>query len=83
MAKIQKAKTNGKKLHRFLTYRGFVVGVYKYPDGRLIGEALLRDPEKLPNGKTLDLNTYLHGFSREQIKKLKAQVLELASPSLS
>ena len=83
LAKIQKSKSNGKKLHRFLTYRGYVVGVYKHSDGRLIGEVLTRDPENLPKGKTLDLNTYLHGFSREQIKKLKAQVLELASPSLS
>lgn len=83
MVKLQKAKQNGKKLHRYLTYRGHVVGIYRYPDGRLIGEVLSRDPEKLPKRRTLDLNTYLDGFSRGQVKKLKAQVLALASPSLS
>jgi hypothetical protein len=36
------------------------------------------DPQRLPKGITLDLNTYLEGFTREQVKRLKASVLRLA-----
>ena len=62
----------------FLTYRGHVVGLY--PDGKdkLKGRLLNRDPNRLPKSKTLNLNHYIEGFSREQIKNFKSCVLQLA-----
>lgn len=81
----QAAKRNGKppQPRMFLTYREYVVGLY--PNGKdsegnqtYRGRLLHRDPEKLPKSRTLDLNTYLPGFTREQVKRLKAKVLAVA-----
>ncbi len=63
---------------KFLTYRGHVVGLYRNGDGKLIARLLRRNPDKLPKSKTLNLNTYIEGFTREQIKRFKACVLQLA-----
>jgi hypothetical protein len=66
------------KPKRYLTYRGHVVGLYPNGKGTLTARLLKRDPESLPKRLTLDLNTYLEGFSREQIKAFKRAVLSLA-----
>lgn len=66
----------------FLTYRGTVVGLF--PNGkengekRLVARLLKRDPDKLPKARTIDLNHWCDGFTREQIKRFKACVLKLA-----
>jgi len=62
---------------KFATYRGYVVGFYRR-DGVLVPRLLRRKPEGLPKGKTLDLNRYIEGFTREQVKNLKSAVLQLA-----
>ncbi|RJO60434.1 MAG: hypothetical protein C4542_09040 [Dehalococcoidia bacterium] len=68
-----KAKTEPSK---FLTYKGFVVGLVKSPfDSRLHPIQLKRDPTKLPKAKTINLDTYCDGFSRDQIKEFKKCVL--------
>lgn len=64
---------------KFLTYKGMVVALVPRDvngERRLLPEALKRDPAKLPKGKTLDLNTYLQGYSRDQIKAFKRCVLQ-------
>lgn len=66
------------KPYRFVTYRGHVVGFYSSGNGTLTPRLLGRNPDYLPKGKTLDLNHYIDGFSRERIKSLKATVLSLA-----
>lgn len=63
---------------KFATYRGYVVGFYRR-DGVLVPRLLRRKPEGLPKGKTLDLNHYIEGFTREQVKNLKSAILQLAS----
>ena len=75
----QKHKREAQTPVKFLTYRGSVVGLYPDGDGgrTLVGRLLQRNPENLPRSKTLDLNTYLEGFTREQIKKMKAGILQL------
>lgn len=63
---------------KFLVYQGSVVGLF--PNGKTTEDGqqqfspvlLKRDPEKLPKGKTLQLDQYLEGYTRQQIKKLKA-----------
>lgn len=67
------------KASRYLTYRGHVVGLYPSGGGNLKARLLKRDPKHLPKSRTLDLNTYLEGFDRDQIKRFKAGVLKLAN----
>lgn len=62
---------------KFISYRGHVVGLYRNGDA-LVARLLKRDPEKLVKSKTIDLNKYCPGFTREQIKKMKRCVLHLA-----
>ena len=83
-AKIAKEERRSRcqtdKPEKFLTYQGIVVGLYPAKDGKTFrGELLLkRDADKLPKYQTLNLDTYLDGFTREQIKRLKAGILHLA-----
>ena len=67
------------KVARFLTYRGIVVGLYPNGNGKLKAQLLRRSPEGLPKSLTLDLNTYLEGFTREQVKAFNRCVLSLAN----
>jgi hypothetical protein len=62
----------------FLTYRGHVVGLFSDGNGTLKGQLLRRNPEKLPRKKTINLNIYCEGYTREIIKRFKACVLQLA-----
>lgn len=64
---------------KFLTYRGNVVGLFKNGGKALRARLLRRSAAGLPKNKTLDLNTYLPGFDRTQIKAFKACVLQLAN----
>jgi hypothetical protein len=66
------------KPSKFLTYRGHVVGMFPAGKGMLKPRLLSRSPKGLPKSRTLDLNTYLEGFDRDTIKRLKATVLNLA-----
>jgi len=81
LAKIEadKRRKEATKPVKYLTYKGHVVALYRNGGGKLKGELLRIDPKRLPKAKTLDLNTYLEGFSREQVKRLKASVLKLAA----
>jgi hypothetical protein len=78
-AKIDREKRlrRAEKPVKFATYRGYVVGFYRH-DGVLTPRLLRRKPEGLPRGKTLDLNHYIEGFTREQVKNLKSAILQLA-----
>ena len=62
----------------FLTYRGHVVGLFENGGGMLKAYLLGRNPDRLPKGKTIDLNGWCDGFSRDKIKEFKACVLRLA-----
>ena len=79
-AKLDKEKRlrQPEKPVKFATYHGHVVGFYRH-DGVLVPRLLRRKPEGLPKGKTLDLNHYIEGFTREQVKNLKSAVLQLAA----
>ena len=63
---------------KYATYRGHVVGFYRR-DGGLVPRLLRCKPEGLPRGKTLDLNHYIEGFTREQVKNLKSAILQVAA----
>lgn len=79
-AKLDKEKRLRKteKPVKFATYRGYVVGFYRH-NSVLVPRLLRWKPEGSPKGKTLDLNHYIEGFTREQVKRLKSAILQLAS----
>ena len=75
-AQKQRAKT--RQPQKYLTYRGIVVGLVTNGKGKLSPRLLKRSPDYLPKRATIDLNTYIEGFSRAEIKRFKACVLTLA-----
>ena len=78
-AERHKRAAQSDKPVKFLTYRGYVVGLYHNGNGKLIPKLLKCSLDNLPKAKTLDLNTYLPGFDRSQIKAFKRAVLQLAN----
>ena len=60
-------------------YRGSVVGLFPNGDGKLIARLLNMSLDRLPKSRTLNLDRYCEGYTREQIKRFKATVLRLAS----
>jgi len=73
---MSKAKVKVKPRH-FLTYRGHVVGLFPNGGKTLKAQLLKRSPKGLPKRRTLDLNIYCEGFTRETIKSFKACILQL------
>ena len=67
---------------KYLTYRGYVVGLYPVGKGILKPRAETRNADKLPKAKTINLNEWCEGFTREKIKEFKACVLSLCAPSV-
>lgn len=64
---------------KFATYHGHVIGFYRLgKDGILVPRLLRRKAEGLPKGKTLNLNEYIEGLRRDQVKKIKTAILQLA-----
>ncbi len=76
--KIASMSKRKEQPRHFLTYRGHVVGLYPNGGKQLIPRLLRCSAERLPKGKTVDLNHYCTGYSREVIKRFKACVLQLA-----
>ena len=78
-AKIDKENRlrQAEKPVKYATYQGHVVGFYR-ENGHLVPRLLRRKPEGLPKGNTLDLNHYIPGFTREQVKNLKSAIFQLA-----
>lgn len=64
---------------RFLTYRGNVVGLFPNGGDKLKPRLLRRAAGRLPKGRTVNLNVWCDGFSRQTIKRFKACVLTLAN----
>ena len=76
---VEKIKREAKsgRVDRFITYQDNVIGLIPKGNGQFIATVLKRDAAKLPASKTLDLNQYCAGFSRQQIKGLKAKIKSL------
>lgn len=78
-AECRNKNSQAEKPVKFLTYQGHVVGLYPNGNNSLKARLLSRNPSNLPKTKTLDLNIYLPGFTRKQIKAFKRCVLQLAN----
>ncbi len=75
----EKRKHQAEQPVKFATYRGRVVGFYRNGGDKFITRLLRRSAENLPKNKTLDLNTYIEGMTRDQVKKIKSAILRLAN----
>jgi len=78
-AERHKRATQSEEPVKFLTYRGYVVGLYRNGNGMLTPKLLRRSPDNLPKKRTLNLNRYCEGFTRQEVKRFKACVLQLAN----
>ena len=80
-SKLESSKRKAKAVQpvKFATYQGYVVGFYPDGGGKLVPRLLRRKPENLPKSRTLDLNHYIDGFTREQVKRIKTTILQLAN----
>lgn len=67
------------KPFRYLTYRDNVVGLFRNGKGTLTPRLLTRRPDTLPKPNTIDLNNWVEGFTRQEIKRFKACVLQCAN----
>ena len=74
-----KLKAKGEKAVKFAHYRGNVIGFFPNGGKKLVARLIRRNPEKLPKNNTLDLNTYIEGMTREQVKRIKSAILTLAN----
>lgn len=64
---------------RFITYQGKVISMVNLGGGMGKYQASNKPPEKLPKVKTIDLNVFCEGFTREEVKRLKRLVLSLTN----
>ena len=77
--KSQTRKCKAEEPVKFATYQGHVIGFFRNGGGKLEARLLRRKPESLPKGITIDLNTYVEGMTRDQVKKIKSAILTLAN----
>ena len=75
----RKSKSKAEQPVKFATYQGYVVGFYPNGGGKLVPRLLRRKPENLPRSRTLDLNHYIEGFTRTQVKRIKTVILQLSN----
>lgn len=73
------ARRTPAKAVKFLHYRGIVVGLFPKAKeaGVFVPRLIRRDVEKLPKCRTFDLDGYVEGFDREQVKAFKRTCLVL------
>ena len=64
---------------KFATYRGHVIGFYRNGSDKLDVRLLRRSPDNLPRTNTINLDTYVEGMTRDQVKKIKSAILQLAN----
>jgi len=74
-----KRKSKAEQPVKYATYKGHVIGFYRNGGGNLVARLVRRNPDNLPKSITLDLNTYIEGFDRTQIKKIKSAILTLSN----
>ena len=70
---------NRSRPFKFATYQGHVIAFFRVGGGSLKYTLLERNPDSLPKADTIDLNTYIDGYTREQVKKIKSAILQVAN----
>lgn len=65
------------KLTKVVYWRGFAVAYLAMPDGRTRLEPELRELDKLPKGKLTNLDSYVAGLTRDEVKRLQRDVMRV------
>ena len=76
-----------KKAWKLLHWKGVVVGIFPNgngPDGQAVYQPrrVFKSLDQLPKDKVIDLDTYIPGFTRQQIRGMKATLKQLAPREL-
>jgi len=66
------------KPFRYATYNGTTVEFHPVGKGVFKAQFCDRNPDTLPQSLLINLNKWCEGFTREQVKKLKRQILSFA-----
>jgi hypothetical protein len=66
--------------NRYVTYQDKVISMIDLGHGMGKYTPAEIDPGKLPKAKTIDLNVFCPGLTREEVKRLKRLVLSLTQP---
>ena len=62
---------------KYIKYRGRAIALFPNGKGKLRAEAVRTSLERLPKTKTIDLDTYVKGYTRDQVKQFKAAIAKL------
>ena len=73
---VQSNVTTKRRPERYVVYKEYVVGMFKNGSGKLHPEMVKVEIGSIPQKRLLDLNTYIEGFDREQVRSLKKMVLQ-------
>jgi hypothetical protein len=78
-------RANGQGNHEaqprlYLVYQGNAVGLFPTGEGTYGPRPIRQDPDSLPACRTLHLDRYCEGYTREQIKRFKAAVRQCWNP---
>lgn len=68
--------TTKRRPERYVVYKEYVVGMFKNGNGKLHPEMVKVAVGSLPKRNVLNLNEYIEGFDRAQVKELKRTVLQ-------
>ena len=76
-----------KKAWKFLHWKGVVVGLYpaeseQWGQPMVTPRRVFKGLGQLPKAKVINLDTYIQGFTRQQIKGMKATLKQLAPREL-
>lgn len=77
-AKEQEGRRNQLKAVKYACYRGHVIGFFKNGNNTLKPSYVGMSINRIPKAKLINLDEYCEGYTRDQIKKLKAAVLTLS-----
>lgn len=79
----RRARSSQEEVRQYVTYKGVVIALKpSHVEGGLQmykAERIFRAPESLPKSKLVDLNHYVEGLDRKQVKKYKALFARVAA----
>lgn len=77
-AREEERRRKRPKAVKYVCYRGHVVGFFKNGHDKLKPSYVGMSINGIPKGKLINLDEYCEGYTRQQIKNLKATVLTLS-----
>ncbi len=83
IAALKRGRKDRDGAFKYVVYRGYIMGLFPTSEeGSYKPRLILQGASRIPKAKVIDLDGYVNGFTREQVKALKAALLHLANLSL-